>query len=509
MSEPGKRIGILVVSFNAADKLLKTLERIPAEVVDRVEEIVVFDDCSQDPSYAWAVAYKQQRGLDKLKVFRNPRNRGYGGNQKRGYQYALRRGFDFVVLLHGDGQYAPEKLPALLAPLEAGAADMVLGSRMMPGCRPREGGMPLYKYVGNHILTFSQNRITGMDLSEFHSGYRAYRCSALRALPLARNSDSWHFDTQILLQLHGHGFRIHEIPIPTFYGDEISRVNGIPYAIHCVWECVKFRLTRWAVWRSTLYDTTSPAYEFHDHPHSSHRRILDLLSVAPPLRVLDVGIAAGYLDRELQARGHRVTGIERKPELAEQARGFCDELLVGDIQTLELNRYAASFDRVLLADVLEHLSDPRPVLEKVVRTLKPGGRVIACVPNVANLYVRLNLLLGRFRYEPRGILDASHLRFFTLSTFRELIEEAGLEILSLRVTPLPLPLLFPRRARSRWFGWLYQGLYLLTRACKRLLAYQFIVEAAKPAWMEVPGSPASAGQHAGALPPVAEIIERH
>ena len=479
-----KRICILVVSYNAADLLIKTLDRIPREVVEQVEEILVYDDASHDESYARALEYKRQHGFTKLKVLRNQQNRGYGGNQKRGYQYVLHRGFDVVVLLHGDGQYAPEILPQLLAPVLAGEADMVLGSRMMPSCDPRKGGMPLYKYYGNRILSWSQRKLTGLQLWEYHSGYRAYSCAALRSLPLVRNTDGWHFDTQILLELHAHRFRIREVPIPTFYGDEISHVNGIPYALLCAWECVKYRFTRWSLWRSELYDSTSPQYEMKDHAGSSHSTMIKLLAAAPgPSRVLDIGVAAGYLDRELQAQGHTVTGIEQDPVSAELARPYCQELLIGDVEAMDLRPYTAQFDYVVLGDVLEHMKDPSAALRRILETLKPGGRVIACVPNVANLYVRLGLLFGRFRYEPRGIMDATHLRFFTLRTFRELMQSAGLEIQSLNVTPVPLPMLFPKRAGSAWFRMLHRTVLGLTRVFKKLLGYQFIIEAEKAPWL--------------------------
>jgi glycosyltransferase involved in cell wall biosynthesis len=478
------RICILVVSFNTTKLLLKTLDRIPKDVLDQVEEVAVFDDCSKDLTYDQALACQHRQGIDKIRGFRNPYNRGYGGTQKRGYQYALRRGFDVVVLLHGDGRYAPEHVGELLYSVIAGDVDMAVGSRMRPGCQALQDGMPPYKYLANRILTYWQNRITGLRLTDFHSGYRAYRCDALRKLPIVRNTDSWHFDTQVLLQMHAHGFRIQETSIPTFHGAETSPLNTIRYAFHSLWECLKFRITRWRLWRSELYDTTPTEYEMHDHRWSSHQKILGLLrSGSTRLRILDVGVATGYLDRELRASGHLVTGIEQRPEAAARARPFCDELLVGDVQALDLSAYDREFDRVVLADVLEHLQDPAAVMEKLTQTLKTGGRIIASVPNVANIYVRLNLLFGRFRYDLRGILDVSHMRFFTLRSFRELIDAAGLEILSLHVTPIPLHLSFPQKTERRWFRFVYWALYQATRVFKRLLAYQFILEAEKTCWL--------------------------
>src|SRR5690606_9300123 len=147
-------------------------------------------------------------------------------NQIRGYQYAIEKGYDIVALLHGDAQYAPEALPDLLKPLEAGEADAVFGSRMMEKGQALKGGMPLYKYVGNKILTTFENAMLGMSLSEFHSGYRLYSCKALKKVPFHRNTHDFHFDTQIIIQFHAAGLRIVEVPIPTYYGDEICGVNG-------------------------------------------------------------------------------------------------------------------------------------------------------------------------------------------------------------------------------------------------------------------------------------------
>src|SRR5688572_31357021 len=146
------RIGVLVVAYNAESTLASVLERIPPEIMAKVEEIFVFDDASQDQTVDIGRQYKASTGESKLSIYRNPVNLMYGGNQRRGYQYAMSRGLDIVVLLHGDGQYAPEVMQELIAPLERGQADLVMGSRMLrPGAALR-GNMPLYKYLGNRIL---------------------------------------------------------------------------------------------------------------------------------------------------------------------------------------------------------------------------------------------------------------------------------------------------------------------------------------------------------------------
>ena len=242
------RIGILVVAYNAESTLRSVLERIPPAVLAKIEEIVVFDDASQDRTFEVGESLQHQFQGVKLSIYRNPVNLMYGGNQRRGYHYAIERGLDVLVLLHGDGQYAPEVMQSLLTPLESGQADLVMGSRMMIPGAALAGNMPRYKYVGNRILTWVQNRLVGLNLSEFHSGYRAYSVQSLRAVPLDRLTSNWHFDTEIILEFLKHGFRISEVPIPTYYGSEICRVNGISYAFNCFVSSLKFALRyRWRV----------------------------------------------------------------------------------------------------------------------------------------------------------------------------------------------------------------------------------------------------------------------
>ena len=238
MTKP--RIGIFIIAYNAVNHLNKTIARIPREVYEAVEEIFVIDDCSQDNSYYAALGYKAEFNVSKLTVHRNEKNQGYGGNQKVGYQYAIDRGLDVVALVHGDGQYAPEALPFLLDPFIKGEADMVFGSRMSTRGAALKGGMPMYKYAGNRVLTYLQNKMSGLKLSEYHSGYRLYSVDALKRIPFESFTNTWHFDTQIILALAERNFRIVERPIPTYYGDEICHVNGIPYAAHCILTTLRF-----------------------------------------------------------------------------------------------------------------------------------------------------------------------------------------------------------------------------------------------------------------------------
>ena len=236
------RIGIFIIAYNAVNHLISTISRIPKDTYDEVDEIFVIDDASKDNTYYAALGYKHEYNIEKLTVMRNKINHGYGGNQKVGYSYAIDRGLDVVALIHGDGQYAPERLPDLLAPFKENKADMVFGSRMSDPGKALKGGMPLYKYMGNRILTYSQNKMTGLNLTEYHSGYRLYSMNAMKKLPFLGFTDNWHFDTQIILAMAERKMRIKELPIPTYYGDEICHVNGIPYAMNCLKTSMQFYL---------------------------------------------------------------------------------------------------------------------------------------------------------------------------------------------------------------------------------------------------------------------------
>lgn len=224
------KIAIFIPAYNAAFTLPLVLDRIPPEIKEKVQQIFVIDNASPDNTHLIGIGYRESKHLDKLQIFRNETNLGYGGSQKMAYQYCIDNGFDIVVMLHGDAQYAPEKIPHLLEPLENGEADMVFGSRIAG--LPLAGGMPLYKFLGNKFLTGIQNFIMGMNLTEFHSGFRLFRCDALKQVPFKLCADDYHFDTDIIIQFKIKGLRIRERAIPTYYGKEKCGVNVVSYGLN-------------------------------------------------------------------------------------------------------------------------------------------------------------------------------------------------------------------------------------------------------------------------------------
>ena len=230
-----KNLLIFIVAYNAETTIKSVVSRIPKELSKKYNlEILIIDDSSKDKTFEISKKlkefYKKQR--IKIKVYYNPTNQGYGGNQKIGYHYAIKNNFDYVVLLHGDGQYAPECLPELLKCVDKKEFDVVIGSRMVNKKLALRGGMPFYKFVGNIILTTMQNFLLGTNLSEFHSGYRIYSVNSLKKIPFHFNTNDFHFDTEILIQLLTNKEKIKEISVPTFYGNEICHVNGIKYAFN-------------------------------------------------------------------------------------------------------------------------------------------------------------------------------------------------------------------------------------------------------------------------------------
>src|SRR5581483_3120189 len=308
----GKRIGILIVAFNAVTTLAKVLKRITPNVWQNVEEVAVFDDASQDATYELAAGMKMMRNLPKLHVIHHDKNLGYGGNQKAGYQYFMEKGFDIVVLLHGDGQYAPEILAHLYHPIVTGEAHAVFGSRMMKDFGgPLKGGMPLYKYIGNRILTAFENRAMGLNLTEWHSGYRAYSLRALRNIDFTHMTDDYHFDSEIIIKMTHQHYRIKEVPIPTFYGDEICYVNGMKYASDVFRTVRRYKLSANSIQSFPEFQEYFVRYPIKQAKYSSHYYARKM--VGRNHEALEIGCGDGSFAAELSKEGNVITGVDEGP----------------------------------------------------------------------------------------------------------------------------------------------------------------------------------------------------
>lgn len=241
-----KKIVVVMPAFNAANTLGKTFHALPAGVVD---EVILVDDCSTDDTARIAAE------LGIRHVIRHPTNRGYGGNQKTCYKLALDLGADVVVMVHPDYQYEPKLVTAMSSMIAEGVFDAVLGSRILgPGAL--KGGMPLYKYIANRLLTAFQNLLIPYKLSEYHTGYRAFSRKVLETLPLDQNSDDFVFDNQMLVQIIGAGYSIGEVSCPTRYMEDSSSINlprSVTYGLAVIATTLEYKLSRMGLLKSKRF----------------------------------------------------------------------------------------------------------------------------------------------------------------------------------------------------------------------------------------------------------------
>jgi glycosyltransferase involved in cell wall biosynthesis len=257
----GKKLVVVMPAYNAGKTLQQTYDEIPKEIVDA---ILLVDDCSRDNTVQLA---------EKLNVVvvQHEKNKGYGGNQKTCYQHACAMDADIVVMLHPDYQYTPKLIRALASLLAEDVFDVALGSRIL-GAGARKGGMPLYKYVSNRFLTLVQNILIGQKLSEYHTGYRAFKREVLETLHLESNKDDFIFDNEMLVQCHAAGYRIAEVTCPTKYFEEASSINfrhSVKYGLGCLLISIQYALHRFGVFKFAKfvpkqYHARVPSYVCRD-----------------------------------------------------------------------------------------------------------------------------------------------------------------------------------------------------------------------------------------------------
>jgi glycosyltransferase involved in cell wall biosynthesis len=241
-----KKIVVVLPAYNAALTLEKTYREIPFDIVD---EVILVDDASDDNT----IDLGHQLGVQH--IIRHDKNKGYGGNQKTCYNKALQLGADIVIMLHPDYQYTPKLIYAMSSIIANNIYRVVLGSRIL-GQGARKGGMPLYKYISNRVLTFVQNILVGQKLSEYHTGYRAFSSEVLRSINFNANSDDFIFDNQMLSQIIMKGFEIAEVTCPTVYSKETSSINfgrSVKYGFGVLGVSLAHRLHKWRIIKAKIY----------------------------------------------------------------------------------------------------------------------------------------------------------------------------------------------------------------------------------------------------------------
>lgn len=242
-----QKVVVVMPAYNAAKTLLRTYREIMEQ--GEVDEIILVDDASHDGTAELA------RNLKQVKVHVHDKNRGYGANQKTCYRLALEAGADIIIMIHPDYQYTPKLIPAMVALIGNGLYECVLGSRILGGYALK-GGMPLWRYVPNRVLTMFSNLLMDAKLSEYHTGYRAFSRKLLQQLPLEKNSDDFVFDSQVMAQIIWLGVNIAEITCPTKYFEEASSINfrrSVGYGFGCLATAFTFRLAKMRLRQSALF----------------------------------------------------------------------------------------------------------------------------------------------------------------------------------------------------------------------------------------------------------------
>jgi 2-polyprenyl-3-methyl-5-hydroxy-6-metoxy-1,4-benzoquinol methylase len=317
----------------------------------------------------------------------------------------------------------------------------------------------------------------GSNLSEFHSGYRLYSVETLRHIPFERNSNDFHFDTEIIIQLVMAGETIVELPIPTYYGDEICYVNGLKYA----WDVFRTMLRARFHKSNLLYDRKfdiGPVEETYDVKlgfRSSHTMAID--AVRPGAEVIDIGCGRGYVARELARKANHVTGVDQYvPARSDDPKvSYYQWNLDRDEFPVDLSE----FDQVFLLDIIEHLKEPDEFMERLRHaSVRRRPEIILTTANIGFFITRFMLLLGHFNYGRKGILDRTHTRLFTFASLRELFEQAGYEVIEMQGIPAPYPKALGDNLAGRVLLWINMALIYISRG---LFSYQIFIRAsAKP-----------------------------
>ena len=440
-----KKLLVLIVAYNHEKFIKSVLDRINDNLFKIYNvEVLINDDSSLDNTLNITKDYIKNNSHKKIKytVLSNPVNQGYGGNQKIGFLYAIKNNFDFVALIHGDGQYAPEYLETLVEPLNDENTDAVFGSRMINKNGALKGGMPFYKFIGNKILTFYQNKLFNTNFTEFHSGYRIYKVQSLKKIPYEFNNNDHSFDNEIIIQLLMANLNIKELPIPTYYGEEISYVNGLRYALQVFIANIKAKVQKYGIFYDRKFNfkpENYDNYELKDKFDSPHKRTID--GIKEGSHVLDIGCNSSKLAKILiDSKNCKVTSIDKSEKLENSS--FIEKYISFDLDNGLPDLNYNKFDYILLLDVIEHLKNPEEFMAKLKHKTEknPNLTIIASTGNVAFLIIRLMLLFGSFNYGNKGILDKTHTRLFTFSSFKQLMLQTGFDVRKISGVPAPIAL---------------------------------------------------------------------
>jgi 2-polyprenyl-3-methyl-5-hydroxy-6-metoxy-1,4-benzoquinol methylase len=471
VSNRAHRVALFLFDCLDHKSLSATLERIPESVASTLEEVIVMQDSRSEFD---ARAESLESNPFDLRFHRQPRDLGHGGTRKAAFEYALRNRFDLVVLMRGDGTHPVESLPDLLEPAIQGQP-LVVGSRLQDWRETVRGGMPVNRLLAHAAAAAIQDRILGLRLRDYLSSFRVYATDVLRRIPFQLNADDRLFEVHAIIQCRALGITVREVPVRSVWREGDAGRGELRDGFRACWTAVNYRLHQLHLRRRGRYFVDLGIhYALKQSETGSHMQIVD--AIRPGSRVLDLGCSQGLLAKPLREKDVRVTGVDGRspdPRLARELEDY----LQWDLQlALELP-VGRDFDYVVCADVIEHLKNRRELLQSARRYLKPDGRLIISTPNIALWFYRLSLLVGRFEYGPRGVLDHDHAHLYTRDSFRREVEGAGFRVLRERVTALPFEVVFESTGRSRLVREISRLYHRLARLWPELFAYQIVLEA--------------------------------
>lgn len=471
---------IFIVAYQAETTIEKVLQRVDAASISyplKRIEVLIIDDSSRDRTFELASRWARKRDGLLVNVLKNPENLGYGGNQKLGFRYGIDNKFDLILLMHGDDQHFPETISQLIAKFTEGngSPGLVIGSRMLDKTLAIEGGMPHYKFWGNRLLTAIQNALLGTSLSEFHSGFRLYSRVALESVPFEYNSDDFDFDTEIIIQLHSANYEIREVPVPTYYGNEVCRVNSIGYGLAVLRDCLLFNLQSFGIFFRTRFFLASdenpylPKFDFC----STHKVALETIVGEDITYIVGCGPADIARPFVLKSNYCELLDLALSKE-HDDLKVPCHSVNLETISQIPVQKDEV-FSKVLMLDVIEHLSNPERALRLLRNTPNfKTSQFVFSTANVAFFLIRLSLLFGRFQYGARGILDITHKRLFTYDSFTQIIKDGGFRICSVHPIPAPFPLAIRNKLLSRL---LLIANQIVNMIFPRAFAYQILIVA--------------------------------
>jgi SAM-dependent methyltransferase len=466
------RFLVFVNAYTDPDGLEKTLGRIPVEILPLIEEIATFHNFPKDPSTELFRRIQESAVRDKLKFYRNPRPYDYGDNLKNCFDYAIKKEFDYVVILRGDLGYDPKYLRSFLSTALESNAAAVIGQRIVSQEAAPRTWLDRFKWAANRVLSRIEEFALRMGLKDYHCGYRLLSTDVLKRVPYHLNAGDYLFDLQLLIQIRCLGIEITTVPVADFHDSYMRLGTMISYALRTAGTAIGYRLHQLHLLRRGNYFVDlGERYSLKRNRHSSHMQILDTLETGST--VLDLGCGRSLLAGEYAKRGITVIGVDSLPE--DEVSPFLQTYVRHDLEEPLDLPFGRIFDYVILSDVIEHIKDRDSVMASLRRSLKPGGRLVISTGNVAIWFYRVSLLLGRFEYGPRGILDRTHVHLYTLDSFERFVQQNGYRLLEKGYTPIPFELVFRSTGRSATVETITRWYYKLCLVWPRLMAYQFIV----------------------------------